>query len=128
MWYATTCNHKRRDFRIVNIDDPCHCGIGPVGVIAGKIGYCLNIKILWSKTVLEPTVPGGNVYKARMPMEKDGKWSAFFIDVTYEKNSTLQAWPKTEPGYLEFTTEVSIWPDTFPYSDCSGAECYGTLL
>jgi len=25
--------------------------------------------------------------------------------------------------FFEFTTEVSVWPDTFPYPDCAGAEC-----
>ena len=24
--------------------------------------------------------------------------------------------------------QVSIWPNTFPYEDCAGTECYGTLL
>lgn len=134
MWNAQTCNHKRRDFRIVNIDDPCHCGIGKAGIISGKVGYCLNIQILWSKTVLQPDPSFSNIYKANLPLNKDGNWDAFFIDVTYEKDeaivgpSNLSSWPYTEPGNLEFTTEVSIWPNTFPYSDCSGAECYGTLL
>jgi hypothetical protein len=25
--------------------------------------------------------------------------------------------------FFEFTTEVSVWPDTFPYEDCVGAAC-----
>jgi PhoPQ-activated pathogenicity-related protein len=28
MWHATTCNGERRDFRLVNIDNPCTCGVG----------------------------------------------------------------------------------------------------
>ena len=27
LWYAHTCNSKRRDFRIANLDDPCPCGV-----------------------------------------------------------------------------------------------------
>jgi len=26
-------------------------------------------------------------------------------------------------GFLDFTTEVSVWPNTFPYEDCSGETC-----
>ena len=149
MWSTETCNHQRRDFRIVNLDKPCLCGIS----VAPKIhnatgGYCLNTKILWKKTLLNATDPDGKIYKASVPLDKDGKWAAFFIDITYEKTefaishsgsssirlndrkvlTDVSTWPVTEPGRLEFTTEVSIWPNTFPFKDCHGAECLGTLL
>ena len=26
-------------------------------------------------------------------------------------------------GFLDFTTEVSVWPNTFPYEECSGEAC-----
>ena len=131
MWHSTTCNSVRRDFRVVSIDNPCECGIGPAGIIAGKVGYCPNKEVLWHKTELSPVSADGTVYKAAVSADQNGKWSAFFIDVTYKatnNHSGLQAWPYTPPGSLEFTTEVSVWPNTFPYPDCHGAECYGTLL
>ena len=62
------------------------------------------------------------------------RYVAYFIDVKYkdprEVDSSLKAdiLPKDMPGQLEFTTEVSVWPNTFPYEDCQGADCYGTLL
>jgi hypothetical protein len=31
-------------------------------------------------------------------------------------------------GFMEFTTEVSVWPNTFPYPDCSGVECGNRLV
>merc|ERR1719379_1659497 len=47
MWHATTCNSKRRDFRLLNLDDPCTCGIKAKGM-------CVNLKVFWSKIRLEP--------------------------------------------------------------------------
>jgi hypothetical protein len=57
MWHATTCNGERRDFRVVNLDNPCTCGIGHE--VKGEY-YCLNTKALWHKTELteEPSRPG----------------------------------------------------------------------
>jgi hypothetical protein len=31
-------------------------------------------------------------------------------------------------GFMEFTSEVSVWPNTFPYPDCSGMGCGVTLV
>ena len=31
MWHATTCNSERRDFRLINLDDPCTCGVKILG-------------------------------------------------------------------------------------------------
>ena len=131
MWYAYSCGTNsdgviRRDFRILSMDDPCHCGIG-------YDGYCANLKSFWTREILEPQVTedGTRVYKARMDAPDDGRYVAFFIDVKYKdpreglKGDVL---PKDMPGMLEFTTEVSVWPNTFPYEDCVGTECYGTLL
>jgi len=60
------------------------------------------------------------------------------VDVTYEKDEETQTkediikrkltWPYDEPGRLEFTTEVSVIPNTFPYEDCEGEGCAGELL
>jgi hypothetical protein len=36
--------------------------------------------------------------------------------------------PKDPYGCMEFTSEVSIVPDTFPYAACYGEACQGVLL
>eukprot|EP01034_Spumella_vulgaris_P040806 gene40806-50496_t len=36
--------------------------------------------------------------------------------------------PKDFGRYFEFTTEVSVWPDTFPYTDCTGETCSGRTV
>lgn len=92
-----------------------------------------------------------------MDKDEEGRWTAFFIDFTFEEPPTasyehlltpqdyfydpvsgskeavsalggLTNWPYDAPGCLDFTTEVSVWPNTFPYEDCAGVDCYGTLL
>merc|ERR1719486_43365 len=49
MWYAYSCGNnghvKRRDFRIMHMDDPCHCGISAQG-------YCANLKSFWTRVEL----------------------------------------------------------------------------
>jgi hypothetical protein len=152
MWYAYSCGNnkdgtKRRDFRILSLDVPCECGIG-------YDGYCSNLKSFWTREILEPTVTaeGKRSYSAFKEAPGDGRWVAYFIDVKYkelaETSSTaaadkekdkegIQAPPSWEactrlpcdmPGRLEFTSQVSIWPNTFPYEACSGEACAGELL
>jgi hypothetical protein len=130
MWYAYSCGNnpdgiKRRDFRIMHMDEPCECGISAQG-------YCLNLKSFWTQVVLEPEVSanGQRTYTAQMDAPDDGRYVAFMIDIKYKehKKRGVEGIPKDLPGRLEFTTEVSVWPNTFPYPDCSGAECKGTLL
>jgi hypothetical protein len=151
MWFAKTCNldnldtglPQRRDFRLMNLDNPCNCGID-------SDGTCINLKAFkWSKKELSPQEDGS--YIAHMDVDLDGKYTAFFIDFTFDNESEefyfdksntpkfndnngvkyegkVGDWPYDKPGYLDFTTEVSVVPNTFPFSDCSGVDCYGTLL
>ena len=73
---------------------------------------------------------------SKIPVAREeGKWEAFLVDVTYEKLDEVKEgdgrafpWPKDMPGRLEFTTEVSVIPNTFPYEDCEGEGCAGELV
>lgn len=145
MWYAYSCGNnpdgkKRRDFRILSMDQPCECGIA-------ADGYCSNLKSFWTREVLEPTVTadGKRTYTAHKDEPGDGRWVAYFIDVKYKEqpvesvsvSGQKQApphWdactrlPCDKPGRLEFTSQVSIWPNTFPYDSCTGDACAGNLL
>lgn len=127
-YWATTCSSTpRRDFRLLNIDDPCDCGIG-------ADGYCLNTEVLWNSEPLRPERIGGRKYVAKMELPPEGQYTAFFIDVTYENSFELGSnwhpgfFPKDRAGQMEFTTEVSIIPNTYPFDDCHGLDCYGTLV
>jgi PhoPQ-activated pathogenicity-related protein len=130
-YYAYTCNDTpRRDFRFVSADDPCTCGIG-------SDGSCVNLKSFWKWETLKPTRIGGNEYIATHETPEQG-WSAFFIDVTYRnafKNDDeellqhKEGWlPKDRAGLFEFTTEVAVVPNTFPYKDCHYEGCTGVLV
>lgn len=176
-WWAKTCNSEspskyRRDFRLTNLDSPCSCGV------TESDGTCLNEEA--ARWYSEPvTMNSDGSYTAHMDIDEDGRWTAFFMDLTFDninintnmnhknKNTNTQededgankadinnnhrgtwpyqdystylnpkngqplhlgTWPDDAQGALDFTTEVSIWPNTFPFEACSGAECYGTLL
>lgn len=133
MWYAYSCGTnpdgvQRRDFRIMSLDNPCTCG-------TISDGYCFNLKSMWTEVILEPEVniDGKRVYRAQMDAPTDGRYVAFFIDIKYEKvelnkGKKVQGLPYDKPGQLDFTTEVSVWPNTFPYPECSGEGCHGSLL
>jgi hypothetical protein len=136
MWYAYSCGTnsdgiQRRDFRIMSLDSPCTCGME-------SDGYCFNLKSMWTEVLLEPEVntDGVRQYRAQMTAPDDGRYVAFFIDIKYEKidlnkrgkGEGVQGLPYDKPGQLDFTTEVSVWPNTFPYPDCAGEGCHGVLL
>jgi len=133
MWYAYSCGNnpdgvKRRDFRLMSLDSPCRCG-------TTSDGYCLNLKSMWTEVILEPEVSADGVrrYRAHMDAPTDGRYVAYFIDIKYEKidfnpEKKVKGLPYDKPGQLDFTTEVSVWPNTFPYSECYGESCRGTLL
>jgi PhoPQ-activated pathogenicity-related protein len=131
VWSAYSCGNnvnddgtvtKRRDFRIANMDSPCQCGFE-------ANGYCTNIKSFWTpKKLTETKVNGKRTYTAQMDAPDDGRWVAFFIDIVYAKDpkDALLPIPDKLPGFiprdlmgrLQFTTEVSVWPNTFPYPGC----------
>jgi len=134
MWHSTTCNDIRRDYRIVNLDDPCTCGIK-----VGEDDLCANLRVLWYPEELIETSPGSLTWIAHQDPPSDGRWTAFFVDLQFDgpkPNSSpsfrplkdVQGWPIGHDGTYEFTTEVSIVPDTFPYEDCYAESCYSHLL
>jgi len=127
MYFARSCSldNARRDFRFLSIDDPCTCGIG-------VDGNCLNLHSLWQKEELveDPEVPGKYVASRPFPKQK-GIWEAFLVDVKYEEDEEPTVYgllPTDKPGRLEFTTEVSVIPNTFPYDSCTNDECDGPLV
>lgn len=144
VWYAHSCGYnpdgkQRRDFRIANADKPCKCGIEAQGM-------CVNVKSFWSHKVLEEKkVNGKRTYTAHLDAPEDGRWVAYFIDIVYAKNKIDALIPEIDilPGFiprdlhqrLQFTTQVSVWPATFPYPGCgitdgvdTGIECLPTIV
>lgn len=138
MWHATTCNSDRRDFRVIvqgwgeNATECLPCGI--------KVkGLCTNLAVFWTKETLEESPAGSGQYKAHRDPPSNGRWTAFFVDVQYEPDTNATTttaetarrrleWPFLPKGDFEFTSEVSIVPNTFPYADCEKESCTGVLV
>ena len=104
LWYAKTCNNKRRDFRIFNLDNPCTCGLK-------YDKYCTNLRVLWNRKDIKIT---NNNYWNETIEEDKNKWTAFFLEFNYDG--------------LDLTTGLNIIPNTFPYEDCCGESCNGVLV
>jgi len=142
---------NRRDWRVGHLDAPCTCGFALEGL-------CVNLKAVWSnETITETIVDGKRTYSAVMDAPADGTWIAYFIDFKFvnknafsmdyntfltqkmlddnESKNPLQKYNRILPifphdigRFFEFTTEVSIWPNVFPYPDCSGSECGNRMV
>lgn len=151
VWHAFSCGNnaelgiKNRDFRILSMDDPCKCGIAASD--SGE-NYCANLKSMWTKQALNQTmVAGKRTYSAKLDAPEDGRWVAFFIEVTYKRPQKLDGYtidglnvpfkrngkilppiPHDLSGRLMFTSEVSVWPNVFPYADCTGDACENRLV
>eukprot|EP00604_Paraphysomonas_vestita_P002311 CAMPEP_0174818522 /NCGR_PEP_ID=MMETSP1107-20130205/1209_1 /TAXON_ID=36770 /ORGANISM="Paraphysomonas vestita, Strain GFlagA" /LENGTH=486 /DNA_ID=CAMNT_0016030461 /DNA_START=205 /DNA_END=1665 /DNA_ORIENTATION=- len=150
VWWAYSCGINswdgvyRRDFRIAHLDNPCSCG-------AYVDGYCGALRsVFWSKQELNYTlVKGKRTYSAKFDAPGDGRYVAFLMDFKFNNKHAFEISPaelykaaglKENPEqafggfphdfgrFFEFTTEVSVWPNTFPYADCVGADCGETIL
>jgi len=126
LWHASTCHahaNNRKDFRLVNLDSPCTCGIE-------YDEKCVNLAVLWAARELKETSPGSLTWEGYWPAPTSGQWTAFFLDLQFQGPEAPQpkGWPFGDDGTFEFTTSISIVPDTFPHEDCSGAGCMGTLV
>ena len=79
-------------------------------------------------------LPGSLTWRAHKRPPIDGRWMALFVDLQFSTNTTLagRGWPLGEEGVLEFTTTVSIihrnGTDVFPYEECHGADCLGSIV
>lgn len=128
MWHATTCNSERRDFLVVsngwgkNETTCLPCGV--------KVkGLCANLAVFWEMEKLEETSEGSGTYVAHRDVPSNDRWTAFFVDVQYQPSSNRElTWPFLPKNDFEFTTGVSIVPDTFPFADCKDAGCTGRLV
>lgn len=102
VYHATTLTNKRRDFRLlIGIPDPSKPTPQPV---------------FWFAEDLEPQPTGE--YVAKMSAPEQG-WRGFFIQATF---------PGPQGSVFEFTTQINIIPNTFPFPDCSNSGCQGTLV
>jgi len=110
MWHAPSYfRHGLRDWRLAGGNDPT-----------------LPQLVLWSKTQLSETSPGSNTWIASQPMPESG-WMGFFVEVFYDGPPPY--WNQTLTTQYRLTTQTSYIPvNVWPFPDCYGVGCYGTLV
>eukprot|EP01084_Bolivina_argentea_P145193 254544_1 len=143
VWHGRSCWNDRRDFRLVNLDSPCRCGVG------GNGGYCINLESVFLPYGISAVSMDSEtaVYEAGPSKDPTLHWSGHMISIRVKFFDAEHPWfwpsscDKNEKdnldddrlflvsyGEMQFTTQVSIMPQTFPYADCQDAGCYGTLV
>lgn len=142
LWHGRSCGEKRRDFRILNLDDPCYCG-----VTVSNGDMCAALEAFWFREDISPNFTNDSYAKfiAHPPEMPENHWTAFLIGLEVQlfetdhpymilnenediKNDKLKENYIDQYGRLVFSTQVSIVPQTFPFPDCHDSGCYGTLV
>jgi len=146
-------NKFRRDYRVAHLDAPCTCGLGADGYCA-NLKALWNKQELTATTVdgkktytAKLDAPDDGRWIAYFIDFKFYNKNAFPFDIAalykemkpnHEKvgvritphfsNDYFGGIPHDFGRFFEFTTEVSVWPQTFPYEDCSGTACGERLV
>jgi len=149
-------NVNRRDWRVAHLDQPCTCGLSADGYCAnlkafwhkqpleavtvhGKRTYSAKIAapddgryvafFIDFKFVNKNALPIdiANLYKTKTMYSKEAGHTVRLTD-KYGLDPAFGGFPHDFGRFFEFTTEVSVWPDTFPYPDCSGVGCGDRLV
>jgi hypothetical protein len=146
---------KRRDYRVAHLDNPCTCGPFVDGMcvnlktfwqkkelepstVRGRRTYTAHVDTLtdgtWTAFFIDVKYKNKHFEE---PLDLEALEKSIRRDETAVtaaqklRRSKLfpdfGGFPKDLGGFMEFTTEVSVWPNTFPYPDCTGVSC-GTRL
>lgn len=144
---------KRRDYRVAHLDNPCTCGPYSDGMcvnlktlwskkelemtmVRGKRTYTAHVDTPTDGTWTAFFIDIKYVNKHAQVMDLESMAKSIKRDpakmTLREKVSHLlpdfDGLPHDFGGFFEFTTEVSVWPNTFPYPDCSGVDCGDRLV
>lgn len=145
---------KRRDFRVAMLDKPCKCGLSYDGycgnlksfwtkkplemaLVNGKRTYTAHMDApgdgRWVAYMIEITYADKNIPRqvtstTSSALAKDATSIIDrihnAIDGIIDKIPTI---PTDLLGRLIFTTQISVWPQTFPYEECVGEACGNNL-
>jgi len=146
-------NKFRRDFRVAHLDNPCTCGIYAEGYCSNLKAVMkkqeLTVTTVNGRRTLTAHVdpPGDGKWVAYFIDIKYVNKNAFPFDImelydgvesNIENKNFGGPHRKDHPNFggfdtdfgrfFEFTTQVSVFPNTFPYPDCSGVECGNRIL
>jgi hypothetical protein len=146
---------NRRDWRVAHMDVPCSCGIGYDGYCANLKSFWgkkeLTSTMVHGKRVYTAFMdkPADGTYAAYFIDFKFVNKHAYPVDLDFSADYEIMlqnlnpethkldftrkfpefgGFPHNFGRFFEFTTEVSIWPNTFPYADCTGQGCGGRIV
>lgn len=120
LWQAQTCDGRRRDFRVINLDVGENCTKCGTPMFDGT---CHNDRVGWTSSLLNEssllngTLTSGRTWSASVKPPAGGGWAAFFLEFEFPRPAARVA------GGIEqlerwLTTEVSVVPNTYPFLDC----------
>jgi len=122
--HAFTLQSRRRDFRWVRAASEAtgKCRLPEIPLLKPVFGggNCI-VPIVWKDTELEATEQDNNLVYSYTPAADTKKWLGYYILIQFESDTGLHAkYHMTTPGF--------IFPTEYPFEDCHGAGCEGTLL
>jgi PhoPQ-activated pathogenicity-related protein len=141
-------NKYRRDYRVAHLDNPCNCGMEANGycanlksvwqkaeltatVVDGKKTFSAKLDApddgRWVTFFLDFKLFNKNAFPIDIAqMYKEMKPNTEKTGVRFTQNyanDNFGGFPHDFGRFFEFTTEVSVWPNVFPYEDCHGVAC-----
>ena len=114
LWFATTIQDVRRDFRLVVASDNGTC---PQGIPVDLFGHNCLVPVIWVDEEIGPSSvdADGYHYTLTQPLPPTG-WRGFLADLTYPG--------PTEDLVFRFTSQASLIPQTRPFGPCPvGCPC-----
>jgi hypothetical protein len=142
---------KRRDFRIAHLDSPCTCGPLVDGycvnlktfwqkkelemvMVNGKRTYSAHMDMptdgTWTAFFVDikfyqkdPSVNEPMDLEAIAKSIKTPNKVSDAVRIARPLFPDFGGFPKDLGGFFEFTSEVSVIPQSFPYPDCTGSAC-----
>lgn len=141
----------RRDYRVAHLDNPCACGPYAEGYCANLKGFWAKKSLestmvkgkrtysakfdapedgRWVAFMIDFKFHNTNIEAGLDPKDLNAIWKASpdtpagKIALEYSRYfESFGGFPHDFGHFFEFTTEVSVFPDTFPYPECSGTAC-----
>jgi hypothetical protein len=146
---ANDGNTKRRDFRIAHLDNPCTCGPYVMGycvnlktfwmkqdlemtMVKGRRTYKAHMDMptdgTWTAFFIDLKFNSKhaqpmNLTAIAQTIKRDESRLSPAARIARPVFPDFGGFPHDFGGFFEFTSEVSVIPQTFPYPDCQGTDC-----
>merc|ERR1719326_1509622 len=92
LWQATSWDNQQRDFRQTSAK-----------------GNSSKANLPWTHQAVNSSGADARTWTVSIEAPKDGRWVAAFLSLHYERRQ-----PSSDP--IELSTDVLIFPDTYPFA------------